>query len=99
LCARSSSYLEVSDVARPILGEIAKARKTICVKMFVFSDRALLQAIVAAGRRGVQVRLMLNPAASLLAIPEHHDKLKKGAWSGRTHARPTSSHLTVHRPR
>ena len=30
--------------------------------MFVFSDPALLKAVIAAKRRGVKVRVMLNPA-------------------------------------
>jgi phosphatidylserine/phosphatidylglycerophosphate/cardiolipin synthase-like enzyme len=32
------------------------------VKMFVFSDPGMLQAVIAARRRGVTVRVMLNPA-------------------------------------
>jgi cardiolipin synthase len=50
------------DSAEPILKAIAGATKTIRVKMFVFSDRALLQAIISAGQRGVHVRVMLNPS-------------------------------------
>src|SRR4029453_14473422 len=50
------------DSARPILEAIASASKTITVKMFIFSDPALLRAIVAAKRRGGDVRVMLNPA-------------------------------------
>ena len=50
------------DSATPILGAIAGASKTIRVKMFVFSDPALLNAIIAAERRGVKVRVMLNPS-------------------------------------
>ena len=50
------------DSARPILEAIASASKTIAVKMFIFSDPALLRAILAAKRRGVHVRVMLNPA-------------------------------------
>lgn len=50
------------DSAEPILKAIAGAAKTIRVKMFVFSDRALAHAIISAGHRGVQVRVLLNPA-------------------------------------
>ena len=50
------------DSADPILNAITGATKTIRVKMFVFSDPALLKAIIGAGHRGVQVRVMLNPA-------------------------------------
>ncbi|HXE83482.1 MAG TPA: phospholipase D-like domain-containing protein, partial [Gemmatimonadales bacterium] len=38
------------------------ASQTLRVKMFVFSDPALRKAIIAAQRRGVAVRVMLNPA-------------------------------------
>ena len=50
------------DSAEPILKAIAGARKTLRVKMFVFSDPRLLAAAIDAKRRGVKVRVMLNPA-------------------------------------
>jgi cardiolipin synthase A/B len=50
------------DTAKPILDAIAGARKSLRVKMFVFSDPTLLQAVKAAQGRGVKVRIMLNPA-------------------------------------
>jgi phosphatidylserine/phosphatidylglycerophosphate/cardiolipin synthase-like enzyme len=50
------------DAATPILDSIGKARKSLRVKMFVFSDPALIGAVIAAQRRGVHVRVMLNPA-------------------------------------
>jgi phosphatidylserine/phosphatidylglycerophosphate/cardiolipin synthase-like enzyme len=50
------------DSAKPILGAIGGASKSLRVKMFVFSAPALLQAVVAACRRGVKVQVMLNPA-------------------------------------
>jgi phosphatidylserine/phosphatidylglycerophosphate/cardiolipin synthase-like enzyme len=49
------------DAAKPILDAIAGAKKTLRVKMFVFSDPALLEAVIAAHGRGVKVRVMLNP--------------------------------------
>ena len=49
------------DSARPILDSINGAADSIRVKMFVFSDPALLNAVIAAKRRGVKVRIMLNP--------------------------------------
>jgi cardiolipin synthase len=48
------------DSPRPILDAIDTARRSIRVKMFVFSDPALLKATIAAKRRGVKVRVMLN---------------------------------------
>lgn len=50
------------DSARPILDAINAAEKSIRVKMFVFSDPELLQGVIAAHKRGVKVRIMLNPA-------------------------------------
>ena len=50
------------DSAKPIISAIDRAARSLRVKMFVFSDRTLLKAVVAARRRGVKVRVMLNPA-------------------------------------
>src|SRR5215468_1123158 len=50
------------DSARPILEAIAAAQKSLRVKMFLFSDPALLAAVIAAQKRGVKVLVMLNPA-------------------------------------
>ena len=49
------------DAATPILEAIAGAKKSIRVKMFVFSDPALIDAIIDSHRRGVRVQVMLNP--------------------------------------
>ena len=50
------------DSVTPILAAIASAARTLRIKMFVFSDPALLKAVLAAKRRGAKVRVMLNPA-------------------------------------
>jgi len=49
------------DSAQPMLDAINHAEKSLRVKMFVFSDPRLLHAVIAAHRRGVKVRIMLNP--------------------------------------
>jgi cardiolipin synthase A/B len=49
------------DSAQPILDAIHHARESLRIKMFVFSDKSLLHAVTAAHRRGVKVRIMLNP--------------------------------------
>ncbi len=49
------------DSAQPILDAINSAKKSIRVKMFVFSDPSLLASLIAAHQRGVKVRVMLNP--------------------------------------
>jgi cardiolipin synthase len=50
------------DSSTPIVSAIHRAKRSIRIKMFVFSDPALLKATIAAKRRGVKVRVMLNPA-------------------------------------
>ncbi len=49
------------DTAQPILDAIDGAKKSLRVKMFLFSDPALLAAVTNAKRRGVKVQVMLNP--------------------------------------
>ncbi len=50
------------DSARPILDAINHGQKSLRIKMFLFSDPTILQAVIAAKKRGVSVRVMLNPA-------------------------------------
>jgi phosphatidylserine/phosphatidylglycerophosphate/cardiolipin synthase-like enzyme len=50
------------DSAAPIVAAIAAAKRTLRVKMFVFSDPGLVAAVIAAQKRGVKVQVMLNPA-------------------------------------
>ena len=48
------------DSAKPILESIDGAKRSIRIKMFAFSAPALIKATIAAKRRGVKVRVMLN---------------------------------------
>ena len=50
------------DSSKPILDAIAAAKKSLRIKMFVFSDPSLIAAVIAAQKRGVKVQVMLNPA-------------------------------------
>lgn len=50
------------DSARPVLDAIDHASKSLRIKIFLFSDPAILQAVIQAQKRGVSVRVMLNPA-------------------------------------
>lgn len=59
---RRSLIVLPDDSARPILDAINRAEKSLRIKMFVFSDPAILQAVIAARKRGVSVKVMLNPA-------------------------------------
>src|SRR5205814_1258733 len=47
---------------KPLLDAIQAAQQTLRIKMFVFSDPPLLAAVIKARKRGVDVRVMLNPA-------------------------------------
>ena len=47
---------------KPLVDAIASAKGELRIKMFVFSDPQLLDAVIAARKRGVSVRVMLNPA-------------------------------------
>jgi cardiolipin synthase A/B len=50
------------DTAKPILDAVNGAKRTLNVRMFLFTDPTLLNAVTGARRRGVKVRVMLNPA-------------------------------------
>jgi phosphatidylserine/phosphatidylglycerophosphate/cardiolipin synthase-like enzyme len=50
------------DTAAPIIAAIDAAKQSIRVKMFVFSAADLIAAVIRAKDRGVNVRVMLNPA-------------------------------------
>ena len=68
------------DSAQPIVDAINDAKKSLRVKMFVFSDPELLKAVIAAKRRGVDVRIMLNPSRrSGKAENQHSRKMLKAA--------------------
>jgi phosphatidylserine/phosphatidylglycerophosphate/cardiolipin synthase-like enzyme len=49
------------DSAQPLLDAINGAKSSLRVKMFVFSDPSLQDAVIAAHKRGVKARVMLNP--------------------------------------
>jgi cardiolipin synthase A/B len=50
------------DTAKPLLDAIAGAKHSLNVRMFLFTDPTLLKGVIGAHRRGVKVRVMLNPA-------------------------------------
>lgn len=50
------------DTVTPVLDAIRGAKKSIRIKMFLFSHPELLEAVIEAKKRGVDVRVMLNPA-------------------------------------
>jgi cardiolipin synthase A/B len=50
------------DTSAPLLDAIVQAKKSLRVKMFLFSDPSLMKAVIAARKRGLDVRVMLNLA-------------------------------------
>jgi cardiolipin synthase A/B len=50
------------DTAKSILDPVNCATRAINIRMFLFTDPTLLDAVIAAKQRGVNVRVMLNPA-------------------------------------
>ena len=50
------------DSSKPIIDAIDGAARTLNVRMFLFTDPTLLKVVIAAKKRGVHVRVMLNPA-------------------------------------
>lgn len=50
------------DTVKPVIDAINSAEKSLHIKMFLFSDPELLDAVIAAKNRGVKVKVMLNPA-------------------------------------
>jgi phosphatidylserine/phosphatidylglycerophosphate/cardiolipin synthase-like enzyme len=56
--------VQPEDGTEPVAALIAGARASVRVKMFTFTEPALIDALVQAQARGVAVRVMLNPARS-----------------------------------
>jgi cardiolipin synthase A/B len=50
------------DSGKPIVEAIEAARKSLRIKMFALSDPTLLERLIDAHKRGVKIRVMLNPA-------------------------------------
>ena len=60
--ASRTLFVMPDATAAPLVAIVASASRTIRVKMFVFTDPSLLDAVIAAKKRGVDVRVMLNAA-------------------------------------
>ncbi len=50
------------DTAKPIIDAINGAAHKVNIRMFLFTDPTLINVVIAAKKRGVHVRVMLNPA-------------------------------------
>jgi cardiolipin synthase A/B len=49
------------DTAKPLIDALDAAQVSINIRMFLFTDPSMVQAVIAAEKRGVKVRVMLNP--------------------------------------
>jgi cardiolipin synthase len=58
------AIVQPQDTSQPVLDLINAAERTICIKMFTFTADDIAEALIAAQKRGVLVRVMLNPARS-----------------------------------
>ncbi|WP_336518002.1 phospholipase D-like domain-containing protein [Pollutibacter soli] len=59
--ARRTLIVLPDDTGKSILEAIHTAKKSIRIKMFVFNDPGLINAVITAKGRGVEVKVMLNP--------------------------------------
>jgi cardiolipin synthase A/B len=75
--------VQPDDTSQPLLAAIDGAKKSVRVKMFIYSDPGLIDAAIAARKRGVDVRVMLN-AARRSGEAENEDSRKQLAAGGVT---------------
>lgn len=54
--------IEPDEGAEPLLDFFSSARRQLLVKQYLFNDGAIVKSLTEAHRRGVEVRVMLNPA-------------------------------------
>jgi len=60
--AAARANFETGGFSKEILDAIDAARESLRIKMFEFSDPSVMKAVTGAHQRGVNVRIMLNPA-------------------------------------
>jgi cardiolipin synthase A/B len=60
--ANRSLLVLPDDTGQTIIDVINAAQKSLRIKMFIFTDPGLIAATLAAKERGVNVRVMINPA-------------------------------------
>ena len=60
--AHRSILVFPDDGAKMIIDSILEAKKSLRIKMFVFSDPELIYAFIDAHKSGLDVKVMLNPA-------------------------------------
>jgi phosphatidylserine/phosphatidylglycerophosphate/cardiolipin synthase-like enzyme len=57
-----SLIVQPDDGIAPVLRTLEEAKHSLDIKMFQFTDPVLIEAVIAAHKRGIKVRVMLNPS-------------------------------------
>ena len=55
-------FVMPEDGIAPVADAIERAQSSLDIKMFLFTEPRLVNAVIAAHLRGVKTRVMLNPA-------------------------------------
>ncbi len=94
-------FTEPDDSRKPILDGIEKAKKSIDIEVYIFTDSDIFNALFNAKKRGVNVRVMLeeNPYNSYGANKGMKDKLSHygiiNKWSNRVYQYTHSKFLVI----
>ena len=80
--AHRSILVFPDDTVKLIIDTILEAKKSLRIKMFVFSDPELIYAVVDAHKRGLDVKVMLNPARR--SGEEENESTRKLLEAGRS---------------
>jgi cardiolipin synthase len=81
------------DGIEPVIEGMQRAKKTLRIKMFLFSEPRLQEAVIAAHRRGVKVRVMLNPARR--SGESENDAVRKTLAAAGVDVRDTDPHFDI----
>lgn len=89
------SYFSPSDHAlqRAVIPFIERARRSLDIAMFFFTDPKISEALVHAGRRGVHIRMVLDASGAANAASKHPALCDIGVpvkvenWGGKSHSK------------
>ena len=93
LMSHRSIIVLPDDTGQEIFEAIDSAKESILVKMFLFSDPGLITAIVEARKRGVKVKVMLNPVRN--NGEEENEDTRKILVEAGIEVRDTSPEFTI----
>ena len=84
-------FVQPDDSRSPILEEIENAKSSIILQVYTMSDSEIIQSLIDARKRGINVRVMLeeNPFSGYSANKEVKDELSRNnidtKWSNRVY--------------